>query len=107
MNRELLFKINRKPITVSSLEIVRGNGSILIRMRCITEDRSTYNVEIRNATKIKIYDISYPFFISRLEITDSCVCSVQEDSLLFVNDGEDGRLSFYCESLDVYSYTEK
>ena len=48
-------------------------------------------------------DISYPFQICGFEILDYSSRGYQKDSRFFVNDYEDGKLSFFCENFEIFN----
>ena len=58
---------------------------------------------IENVSKLKMSDISYPFQICGFEILDYSSRGYQKDSRFFVNDYEDGKLSFFCENFEIFN----
>ena len=56
-----------------------------------------------NVSKLRMADISYPFRICGFEILDYSSRGYQKDLRFFVNDYEDGKLSFYCENFEIFN----
>ena len=85
--------------------LYRARRSTYIRL--ISADSREYNNEnsyfiiFQNVSKIKLSEISYPFQICGFEILDYSSRGYQNDSRFFVNDYEDGKLSFYCEDFEI------
>ena len=101
MNKELFSKVNGKQITVYNLDIIDLNDALCAKLGFVTEDENVYMIVFENVSKIKLSDISYPFRICGFEIVDNGARGYQGDSRFFVNDYEDGRLSFFCESFEI------
>ena len=71
-------------------------------MSCISEDQNTYYIVFENVSKLELSEISYPFQISGFEILDYSSRGYQKDTRFFVNDYEDGTLSFFCENFEIF-----
>ena len=102
MNGNLFSKINGKSIIVRDFEIVQNDDLLCIRMTCVSEDQNGYFIVFENVSKLKMSDISYPFQICGFEILDYSSRGYQKDSRVFVNDYEDGKLSFFCENFEIF-----
>lgn len=94
-------------MTVRDFEITHSGRALAVRMRCLSEDRSTYDILFKSVTRIKLAEVSYPFHISRLEILDTYLCSCRDESLFLVTDGDGEKLSFYCESIEICDGTDE
>ncbi len=101
MNGNLFSKVDGKSIIVDNFEIGHNDGTLYIKMTCIFEDRDAYFIVFENVSKLKLLDISYPFQICGFEILDYSSRGYQEDSRFFVNDYEDGKLSFFYENFEI------
>ena len=99
--QELFSKIDGKSVIIQDYRIEHCQGALAICMKCICEDRDTYSVVFENASGIKLLDISFPFQIGGLEIVDCSSRGYQKDKHYFINDFEDGQLSFYCEHIQI------
>ena len=102
MNHNLFSEFDGKSIIVSNFEIVHSEGTLHIKMTCTSEDQNTYFFVFENVSKVKISDIFYPFQICGFEIIDYTARGYQNDSRFFVNDYEDGKLSFFCEQFEIF-----
>ena len=90
-------------INVESFWIETADGGISVKMQCEDENGKAYFIIFGNVSKINMSDVSYPFQICGFEIADNSSRGYQSDCRFFVNDYEDGILSFYCESFDIIS----
>jgi hypothetical protein len=72
-------------------------------MTCIDEDQNSYFIIFENISKLNLSEISYPFQICGFEILDYSSRGYQKDSRFFVNDYEDGALSFFCENFEIFN----
>ena len=105
MNHNLFSKLDGKSIFVSDFEIVQNDDLLCIKMTCASEDQNSYFIVFENVSKLKLSDISYPFQFCGFEILDYSSCGYQKDTRLYVNDYEDGKISFYCENFEIYNVT--
>ena len=103
MNNNLFTKIDGKSITMCHFEIVYDDESLCVKMTCISEDQNAYFIVFENVSKLKLSDISYPFQICGFEILDYSSRGYQKDVRFFVNDYEDGKLSFFCENFEIFN----
>ncbi len=102
MNQPLLPQIDGKSIIVHNFTIETDGEALTVRMSCADEDQNTYWILFRNVSKLKLSEISYPFTVCGFEILDYQARGYQKDSRFFVNDYEDGMLSFYCENFEIF-----
>ena len=103
MNNNLFPKVDGKSIIVYDFEIEHNDDSLCIKMTCISEDQNAYFIVFENVSKLKMLDISYPFQICGFEILDYSSRGYQKDIRFYVNDYEDGTISFYCENFEVFN----
>ena len=102
MNNNLFSNIDGKSIAVYNFEIVYDYGSLCVKMTCMSEDQNAYFIVFENVSKLKLSDISYPFQICGFEILDYSSRGYQNGSHFFVNDYEDGNISFFCEKFEIF-----
>ena len=103
MSNNLFSKIDGKSIIVGNFQIENYNENLRIKITCISEDKNAYFIVFENVSKLKMSDISYPFQICGFEILDYSSRGYQKDSRFFVNDYEDGKLSFFCENFEIFN----
>ena len=103
MNSNIFSEINGKSIIIRDFEIEHNDGVLYIKMTCISEDQNAYFIVFENVSKVKLSEISYPFQICGFEILDYSSRGYQGDSRFFVNDYEDGKLSFFCENFEIFN----
>ena len=103
MNNNLFPKIDGKSIMVFDFQVLYDDETLTIKMTCISEDQNAYFIVFENVSKLKLSEISYPFQICGFEILDYSSRGYQKDSRFFVNDYEDGRLSFFCENFEIFN----
>ena len=103
MNNNIFSSINGKSIIVCDFLIEHNDENLDVKMSCASEDQNTYCIVFENVSKLKLSDISYPFQICGFEILDYSSRGYQKDSRFFVNDYEDGKLSFYCENFEIFN----
>ena len=103
MNNNLFPKIDGKSIMVFDFQVMYDDEALTIKMTCISEDKNAYFIVFENVSKLKMSDISYPFQICGFEILDYSSRGYQKDSRFFVNDYEDGKLSFFCENFEIFN----
>ncbi|MBE6666194.1 MAG: hypothetical protein E7603_08275 [Ruminococcaceae bacterium] len=101
MNNDLFSKVDGKSIIVCDFQIEHHEEKLYIKMTCISEDQNFYFIIFENVSKVNLSEISYPFQVSGFEISDYSSRGYQSDSRFFVNDYEDGSLSFYCETFEI------
>ena len=101
MDNNLFSKVNGKSILVCDFQVVYDDEALTIKMTCISENQNGYFIVFENVSKLKMSDISYPFQICGFEILDYSSRGYQKDSRFFVNDYEDGKLSFFCENFEI------
>lgn len=106
MNQSLISQIDGKSIAVHDFTIETEGEALNIRMSCVDEEQKSYLILFWNVSKLKLSEISYPFTVCGFEILDYQTRGYQKDSRFFVNDYEDGTLSFYCESFEIANATE-
>ena len=99
---QLSSKIDGKSIVISDFQIENYDEKLHIKITCISEDQNTYLIIFENVSMLKLSDISYPFQIGGFEILDYSSRGYQKDSRFFVNDYEDGTLSFFCENFEIF-----
>ena len=103
MNNNIFSEINGKSIIIGNFEIGHNDGTLYIKITCISEDKNAYFIVFENVSKLKMSDISYPFQICGFEILDYSSHGYGKDSRFFVNDYEDVRLSFFCENFEIFN----
>ena len=101
MDNDLFSKVNGKSIVVDDFQIENDNEKLHIKITCISEDQTDYGIVFENVSGLKLSDISYPFQICGFEILDYTSRGYKKDSRFFVNDYEDGKLSFFCEKFEI------
>ncbi|MBQ3489460.1 MAG: hypothetical protein IJA86_02595 [Clostridia bacterium] len=101
MDKNLLSQIDGKSITVQDFLIEHEEETLTVKITCITENQNSYFIIFENVSKLKLSEISYPFQICGFEILDYSSHGYQKDNRFFVNDYEDGTLSFYCENFEI------
>ena len=102
VSNNLFSKIDGKSIVISDFQIENYDEKLHIKITCISEDQNTYLIIFKNVSMLKLSDISYPFQIGGFEILDCSSRGYQKDSRFFVNDYEDGTLSFFCENFEIF-----
>ena len=103
MNENLFSEINGKEITICDFSIEYYKNTLTVKMSCIAEDKNSYFIVFENVSKLNLSEIHYPFQICGFEILDYSSRGYQKDTRFFVNDYEDGRISFYCEDLAIFN----
>ena len=101
MSNNLFSKVDGKAIVIDDFQIEKQDEKLHIKMSCISEDQNAYFIVFENVSMLKLLDISYPFQICGFEIQDNISRGFDNASRYFVNDYEDGELSFYCEAFDI------
>ena len=102
MNRELYSKIDGRSIIISNFTIEHYEETLAVKMTCVSKDQNAYFLVFENVSKLNFSEICYPFYISGFEILDYSSRGYQKDVRFFVNDYEDGKLSFFCESFEIF-----
>ena len=100
MENDLFHGIVGKKITVCGLEVDNSEGKLCVKITCVCE-KHKYLVAFENVSRINLSEVSYPFEICGFEILDFHSRGYQSDSRFFVNDYEDGKLSFFCEKYEI------
>lgn len=103
MNSNLFSKIVGKSIIVCDFSIEHNDEKLAVRMSCVSEDQNTYYIVFENVSKLVLSEISYPFQICGFEILDCSSRGYQKDMSFYVNDYEDGKISFYCENFEIFN----
>ena len=106
MNNNIFSEINGKSIVIGDFEVGHNDEKLYIKMTCISEDQNAYFIVSENISKLKLCEISYPFQICGFEILDYSSRGYQKDSRFFVNDYEDGKLSFFCEKYEIFNVNQ-
>ncbi len=99
----LISEIQGKSVFIQSFCVEYAENSLVAKMQLIGENKKSYYAVFQNASVIKLSHISYPFQISCFEIVDNASRGYQNDSRFFVNDYDDGDLSFYCEDFEIFN----
>ena len=99
---DILSNLNGKSIVVHSFLIERYDEILVAKMELFAEDERPYSIDFNNISNLSISSISYPFQICGFEILDYSSRGYDKDSRFFVNDYEDGKISFYCENFDIF-----
>lgn len=89
-----------KTVLVKSLN-VNVADVVTMKMTCTADGTEPYTAEFINVSSLNIKDMSFPFEVAALEIIDNSERGYQNDRRYFVNDYEDGKISFYCEKISV------
>ena len=103
MNNNLFSNIDGKSIIVCDFSIEHNDEKLAVKMSCVSEDQNTYYIVFENVSKLKLLEISYPFQLCGFEIVDYSSRGYQKDIRFFVNDYENGNLSFYCENFEIFN----
>ena len=74
---------------------------VTVKMTYTVDEGEPFVAEFSNVSSLNIKDMSFPFEISALEIIDNSQRGWGRDKRYFVNDYEDGKISFYCEEITV------
>ena len=101
MSNNLFPEVDGKSIIICDFQIEHNEEKLYIKMSCISEDQNSYFIVFENISELKLSEISYPFQICGFEILDYSSRGYQKDSRFFVNDYEDGTLSFFCENFEI------
>lgn len=102
MNKELFYELNGKTVTVQSFSIEHTDGLLDVKMECLAENGRSYYLTFDKVSILNLKNVSSPFQICGFEILDYAERGYQKDSRYFVNDYENGTLSFYCRSFEVF-----
>ena len=102
MSNNLFSKVDGKSIIIVDFKIENFDEKMRIKITCVSEDKNAYFIVFENVSKLNLLDISYPFQICGFEILDYSSRGYQKDSRFFVNDYEDGNLSFFCEKFEIF-----
>lgn len=103
MNNKLLPKIGGKSTIVHNFTIEHTDTTLAVKMTCVSEDQNAYFIVFENVSKLKLSEISYPFQICGFEILDYSSRGYQKGIRFYVNDYEDGKISFYCEKFEIFN----
>ena len=103
MNNNIFSEINGKSIIIRNFEIGHSDGTLYIKMTCISEDQNAYFVVFENISKLNLSEISYPFQICGFGILDYSSRGYQKDCRFYVSDYEGGKLSFFCENFEIFN----
>ena len=93
-------KICGKTVSVTSLHI-DVIDVVTVKMTYTADGSEPCVAEFRNVSSLNIKDTSFPFEFSGLEIIDNSQRGWERDKRYFVNDYEDGKISFYCEEVST------
>ena len=96
----MFSKICGKTISVKSFN-VDVVDAMTVKLICSAEDKDLHSVVFKNVSSLKLENISFPFEISALEILDYTNRGYQMDKRFFVNDYEEGKISFFCEEVEI------
>ena len=103
MKNNLFSDIDGKSIVICDFSIEHYDEKLAVKMWWVSEDQNPYHIVFENVSNLKLLEISYPFQICGFEILDYSSRGYQKDSRFFVNDYEDGRLSFFCENFEIFN----
>ena len=103
MSNNLFSKVDGKSIVTGDFQIEKQDEKLRIKMTCVSEDQNAYFIVFENISNLKLSEISYPFQVCGFEILDYSSRGYQKDSRFFVNDYEDGRISFSCEDFEIFN----
>ena len=93
-------KICGKTVSVKSLYI-DVTDIVTVKMTYTADGSEPCVAEFRNVSSLSIKDMSFPFEISALEILDYTDRGYQRDKRFFVNDYEEGKISFFCKEVEI------
>lgn len=102
-NDKLFEEIDGKSIIVSAFWVEHYEDTLTAKIACTAEDRNSYFIIFENVSKLKLSEISYPFRICGFKILDYTSRGYQKGSRFFVNDYEDGKISFFCEKFEIFN----
>ena len=103
MNHNLFSEIDGQSIVVCDFQIGHNDEKLYIKMTCISEDQNAYFIVFENISKLKLSEISHPFQICGFKILDYSLRGFPAESRFFINDCEDGKLSFFCEGFEIFN----
>ena len=103
MNNNIFSEINGKSVIIGDFEVGHNNGTLYIKMTCVSEDQNSYFIIFKNVSKVNLSEVSFPFQICGFEILDYSSRDYQKDSRFFVNDYEDEKISFFCENFEIFN----
>ncbi|MBO7740097.1 MAG: hypothetical protein J6S34_01080 [Clostridia bacterium] len=101
MSKKLYPKIEGKTINVKNLTISSANNTLCLYLLFTADDPNNYFIVFENVSQLKLSDISFPFQICGFEIQDHSSRGYQKEARFFINDYEDGKISFWCEDYGI------
>lgn len=99
----IFSEMDGKSIIVRSFAAEHCDDMLMITIQCVDENEKEYSAVFQNVSQLNMSNISYPFQIGGFEIKDCSLRGYQSDERFFVNDYEDGIMSFYCEKFEIYT----
>ena len=101
-----LENLNGQSITVHSFSIAQGDASLTITMSCTAQNGAACEILFDRVSCLKLGEVSYPFQICGFEILNNSAHGYSRDCRFFINDYEYGKLSFFCENIEVLESNE-
>ncbi len=101
MSKKFYSEIIGKTITVKDLTISSDNNTLCLYLFFTADTPNKYFIVFKNVSQLKLSDISFPFQICGFEIQDHSSRGYQKEARFFINDYEDGKISFWCEDYGI------
>ena len=99
----IFSELDGRSIIVRSFAAEHCDDMLTVTLMCVDENEKEYAAVFQNVSQLNMSNISYPFQIGGFEISDCSSRGYQSDAHFFVNDYEDGTMSFYCEKFEIYA----
>lgn len=95
-------ELDGKLLMVQFFSVGYDECGLAIRMECVTDDGDAYHAIFQNVSLLNVANASHPFQIGGFEIIDKLSDGYQKDRRYLIKDYEDGTVSFYCESFEIF-----
>ena len=96
-----LENLNGQSITVHSFSVAQGDASLTITMSCTAQNGVACEILFDRVSCLKLGEVSYPFQICGFEILTNSARGYSRDCRYLIHDYEDGKLSFFCENIEI------
>ncbi|MBE6676583.1 MAG: hypothetical protein E7594_07070 [Ruminococcaceae bacterium] len=96
-----LENLNGQSITVHSFSVAHGDASLTITISCTTQNGTACEILFDGVSCLKLGEVSYPFQVCGFEILNYSAHGYSRDCRYLIHDYEDGKLSFFCENIEI------
>lgn len=100
MKKITLSELNGQTVEILELALCREEADVSLQLTLLLNGE-TVSLRCENVHGLTVGELSYPMQIAGLDIVDNSDKGWESSQRYTVRDYEDGKIGFYCETIEV------